>query len=90
MSKQTAWPAAPTHARLWLCADLPLWVRVSLYATEHHRRDLDPGELHRVLAPNVHRSVISRAIRRGIDAGALGPDSTARCLFTTNTRRASQ
>ncbi|MGH6978405.1 MAG: hypothetical protein ACRED4_03810, partial [Brevundimonas sp.] len=65
-----------TPPRLWSCAALPLWVRVTFYARENHRRDLNPGELRTALG-EAHARHVSRAIRRAIDLGASGPDSTA-------------
>lgn len=74
--------AAKPPTRLWLCRDLPLWVRVALYATEHHGVRLAPGELRRVLDPQANPSDLSRAIKRGIIAGLLAHDSSARALYT--------
>lgn len=65
----------------WQCTALPLWVRVSLYAQHRHGVRHCPGELRLVLGitdPND----LSRAIRRGIRAGLLAHDSTARNLYT--------
>jgi hypothetical protein len=77
---------APAHA--WQCADLSLWVRVAVYALEHHARPLGIGELRRTLDPAATSAALSRAIRRGVSVGLLRPESTARQLYSTVAGRA--
>ena len=72
---------------VWQSKALPLWVRVALYAEDHHGRRLAPGELRTTLDPQASPKDVSRAIRRGIEAGLLTYDSSARALYTLATRR---
>ena len=80
MTKLLVARTAPAH--VWECTDLPLWVRVTTYAVDHHGEPLSPGQLRATLDPTAHPSAISRAISRGISAGLLAHDSTARCLYS--------
>jgi hypothetical protein len=74
--------ARPAPAHVWECTDLPLWTRVTLYALDHHGQPLAPGQLRTELDPTAHPSTISKAISRGVAAGLLAHDSTARCLYS--------
>lgn len=85
--------ASPTHARfraapthVWQCADLSLWVRVAVYALDHHARPLGIGELRRTLDPAATPAAVSRAIKRGVSVGLLRPESTARQLYSAVAR----
>lgn len=73
--------------KVYECRDLPLWVKVAVYAETHHGHRLKRGELRRLLDPHASASSLSRAIRRGIAAGLLAHDSTARCLYTRAERQ---
>jgi hypothetical protein len=59
----------------------PLWVAVVLYALAHAdsrgHAELRPGQLRDALAPDRPRERITEAIRRGVRARWLHPDSTA-------------
>jgi hypothetical protein len=66
----------------------PLWVGVVLYAMAHAdsrgHAELRPGQLRAALAPDRPRERISEAIRRGVRARCLHPDSTAWHLVVMN------
>ncbi len=66
----------------------PLWVGVVLYAMAHAdargHAELRPGQLREALAPDRPRERITEAIRRGVRARWLHPDSTAWHLVVMN------
>ncbi len=66
--------------RMWECAGMAVWVRVGLYAQEHHGVYLAPGRLASVMQTSP--DALSRAITRAKDEGIITHDSSARTLYS--------
>lgn len=58
---------------------LPLWWRVTLFAADHDGMPLAQGQLRDAVDPGrtTRSAEISRAIKQGVKAGMLAPESNA-------------
>ena len=68
---------------------IPLWWRVTLYAIDHSGMPLQTRQLRDAVDPlhQTRAAEISRAIKRGVCAGLLEPNSSASMLVFTHAEK---